>query len=150
MATFGKLTDGTGASSSSTDKKAVSSASPASSGTATKITVRCLITSGTTVAKGIIYADNAGQPGALLATSDEVTLSNTTEDAIDFPLSGAQQISVVLGTTYWIGFHWQDPGAASVTLSRNATANSRKEAVDTYSDGPADPFGTPGHQSKYQ
>src|SRR3990167_9903039 len=143
MATFGKTTDGAGSSASSLDKKAVSSASPSTSGIATQITVRCWISSETTLAKGVIYADSAGAPGALLATSDEVTISNTTEATVNFPLSGVQQISVTSGTTYWIGFHWQDPGTPTVSLSRDATADLRKEASDTYSDGPADPFGTP-------
>lgn len=142
-ATFGKLTDGAGSSNSSTDKKAVSSSTPATSGTATSITVRTLLSAaGTSTMKGIIYAASttADQPWALLATSDEVTVTTTTESAITFPLSGANQITITSGTVYWIGFHWKDPGTPSVTLSRDNNAGGRKEATDTYSDGPSDPF----------
>lgn len=142
MATFGKTTNGTLFTQSSADRKRVSAAVPASSGTATKITLRTWVESGSTVAKGVIYSDNAGAPNALLAVSDEVTISNTSEAEVDFPLSGANQISIVSGTTYHIGFHHQDPGAANIDISRDSTASGNTSQAETYSDGPSDPWGS--------
>jgi hypothetical protein len=143
MATFGKLTDGAAASTGSVDQKFVSAATPTTSGVVTKATIRVWVSSGSTTAKAVIYGDTAGAPGALLATGDEVTISNTTEQAIDFSFSGAQQISVVANTQYWIGAIIKDPGAPTYSLSRDSSLNLLKANADTYSDGPSDPFGTP-------
>lgn len=144
MATFGKLTDGASSTNSSADRKKVSSASPATSGTLTKLTGRFwLSATGSTTIKGVVYADSAGAPGALLATGDEVTFTHTTEQAVDLPFSGAAQISLVGGTTYWIGWHHKDPGTPAVSISRDATASASQTNLDTYSDGATDPFGTP-------
>lgn len=141
MAVFGKITDGASNSASSADRMFVSTATPASSGTATSVTVRCWITAGTGVGRGVIYANSAGAPGALLATSDELTISNTAEAENVFTLSGANQIAIVSGTPYWIGWAWDDPGVASMTTSRDATASGRQEQVFTYPTMP-NPFGT--------
>jgi hypothetical protein len=143
MATFGKTTDGANVTTASIDGKSVSSGTPASSGVATKLTLRTWLSAGITTAKGVIYSDNAGAPDALLATSDEVTVSNTSEAEVDFPLSGGNQISVVSGTPYWIGILYKDPGTATYSISRANTANLTKGNADTYSDGPSDPFGSP-------
>lgn len=143
MATFGKTTDGTGNSASSVDKMFVSSASPSTSGTVTSGTVRDWLSSaGNGPSKCVIYADSSGSPGALLATSDEVTITNTAEAAQTYNFSGANQISITGGTTYWIGVAWQDPGTPSFTVSRDSTASQRKEQTFTYPTLP-DPFGTP-------
>ena len=144
MATFGKTTNGTSSTASSADRKKVSSASPATGGTLTKLTGRFwLSAAGTGDAKGVVYADNAGAPGALLATGDAVPFTHTTEQAVDLPFSGVNQITLVAGTTYWIGWHHKDPGTPSNTISRDATAGASQTNLDTYSDGPTNPFGTP-------
>lgn len=143
MATFGKTDDGASSSTSSTDKKNVSSATPASSGTVTGLSARIWVSAGSTTAKGIIYTDTAGAPDALLAVSDELTINNTSEAQIDFSFTGAQQKSITSGTAYWIGVHWKDPGTDNFTWSRAATAGNAQSGTDTYSDGPSDPFGAP-------
>jgi hypothetical protein len=97
-----------------------------------------LSATGSTTVNCVIYADSTGAPGALLATSDSVTLTATTEAQVDFTFSGANQISVASGTTYWIGASWQDPGTPSVNLSRDATASGRQEASAYL----PNPFGT--------
>jgi hypothetical protein len=143
--TFGKTTDGAGSSASSLDKEFVSTATPPSSGQVISGTARIwLSATGSTKAKFVIYADSGGTAGALLATSDEVTLTNppTTEQAITFAFSGAQQINITSGTPYWIGPVWQDPGTPSVNVSRDSTASMRLEQALTYPTIP-DPFGTP-------
>lgn len=140
MATFGKTFDGASFSASSADKTAVSSATPTSSGTVIQGSARVwLSATGTTTVNCVIYADSTGLPGALLATSDSVTLTATAEAQVDFSFSGANQISVASGTPYWIGVSWQDPGTPSVNLSRDATASSRQESAAYL----PNPFGTP-------
>lgn len=141
MATFGKLTDGANSSSTSSNRKVVSSASPASNGLVDSLTMRCWVSAGSTVAKGIIYANNAGAPGALLAVTDEGTVNNTAEQANTFNFSGVNRINIVAGTTYWIGLHYQDPGVDNFLYSRDGTASGRQDNGDIYSDGPSDPFG---------
>lgn len=143
MATFGKLDDGAGASASSLDKMYVSSASPSTNGTVTSGSARTwLSATGSTNVKFVIYADSAGEPGALLAQSDVLVVSNTSEQQNNFTFSGGNQISVTSGTPYWIGVAWQDPGTPSLNVSRDSTATSRREQNYTYPTLP-DPFGTP-------
>jgi hypothetical protein len=147
VATFGKTTDGTGQSQSSTDRKKVSSAVPASSGTATSITIRGRVTAESTVIKGVIYADNAGAPGALLAVSDEITVNSTTEQNWTGALTGGNQIAITSGTTYWIGWIQQDPGSGFFEISRDTTAGLSQTNTDTYADGPTNPFGVPSAEA---
>lgn len=139
----GKLTNGASETTSSTDRKKVSSASPTYNGKAKSITIRGRITSENTTLKGVIYSDSGGAPSALLATSDEITIDSTTEFEWTAPLSGANQINLAAGTTYWIGFLQKDPGTGSFAISRDGTSNASQTNTDTYADGASDPFGTP-------
>ncbi|KKN71733.1 hypothetical protein LCGC14_0417990 [marine sediment metagenome] len=146
--TFGKTTDGSGSSNSSTDKLAVSSATPTSNGTAETLTARISITgAGSTDVRGVIYADDGGEPGELLAVTGDETVNNNSEEAITFTFTGSNRIDIVSGVSYWIGLHWEDPGAESLTISRAATSDLRREVTDTFSDGSPDPFGTPSSLS---
>lgn len=144
MATFGKATDGTSSSGTSSARKRVSSASPASDGIVQTATIRNWIFGGTGNGntKAIIYADSGGSPGAILAISDQLNISNTSEQANTYTFSGAQKITVVGGTTYWIGFI-QDTlsGSGSLTVSRDSTGNGHKFDANTYA-SPEDPYGT--------
>ena len=142
MATFGKTTNGAGESSSSTDRKKVSAAVPASSGTATSITIRGRVTVENTVIKGIIYADSGGLPGARLAVSDEITVNSTTEQEWTGALTGPNAIAIAAGTTYWIGWHQQDPGSGGFAISRDGTSEMSRTNTGDYATGPTDPFGT--------
>lgn len=145
MATFGRTDDGSSSNSITADQKWVTPATPTGGGVVTKLTCRCWVNNtGSTVAKGVIYSDAAGEPDALLATSDEVAITNNVEGANEFPFSGGAQITVVGSTQYWIGIHFQDPGTDLLFISRDATGTNRRSNADTYSNGPADPFGTPG------
>lgn len=138
--TFGKTFDGASSSASSADKTAVSSAAPSTDGVVTQGHARVwLSATGSTTVNCVIYADSAGAPGALLATSDSVTLTATTEAQVDFTFSGANQINITASTTYWIGASWQDPGTPSVNLSRDSTASGRQESASYL----PNPFGTP-------
>lgn len=149
MATFGKLTNGTSSSSSSVDKKVCSSASPSSNGVVETLHIRLWLTGADTVpARGFIYSDSSGAPNALLAVTDDLNITNTTEQEITFTFTGANRINIQSGVTYWIGAHWEDPGVDSVTWSRDSTASQRVEGSgDTFADGTSDPFGTPNYLS---
>lgn len=148
MPTFGQTGDQSALSTSTADKTALSEATPSSSGTVTSAAARLWITPGgtPTTARFCIYQDSGGDPGSLLAVSDEVTVSNTTEQEVQFPFSGTQRIDVVSGTPYHIGPAWRDPGAGSsdsINYSRGTTADSR---VENSSYAP-NPFGTPNSLS---
>jgi hypothetical protein len=94
---------------------------------------------GSTLAKFCIYANNGGEPGERLASSDERTVANTLEENVVFTFSGANRINVTAGTPYWIGPAWADPGDSSINYSRGTTASGRREA-SAYAPSP---FGTP-------
>ena len=124
---FGKQTDGASSSASSADKTAVSSVTAAASGTLTAGHARAWVDGGSATTKCVVYANSSGAPGARLASSDPVTVSNTSEAVKDYVFSGANQIAIASGTTYWIGLAWADPGSNSLSLSRDGTASGRQE-----------------------
>lgn len=140
MATFGKTTNGSNVQTFSGDRSYICSATPDSSGTVTNGSGRVRITSaGSTLAKMVIYSDLLGEPLTLLATSDEVTVDFTTSTLTDFPFSGANQISIVSGTPYWIGFIFDDPGTPSFEMKRDNTASLVRFQAVTYPTPPS-PF----------
>jgi hypothetical protein len=139
MTTLGKTTTGTTTTSSSGNKTVVSPATASASGTLATGQFRVLITSGTGDLNLVVYADSGGSPGALLAVSDTLTISNTTMAWNVFTFSGANQISITNATTYQVGASWADPGAASFTYERDNTASQRNEQT-THNPSP---FGTP-------
>ena len=139
MTTLGKTTTGTNTTSSSGNKAVVSPHTASGSGTLATGRCRILITTGTGDVNLVVYADSGGSPGALLATSDTLTISNTAMAWNDFTFSGANQISIVDTTTYHVGASWADPGSASFTYERDNTASQRNEQT-THN---PDPFGTP-------
>lgn len=149
MTTFGKTDNGSTSFTSSTDKIAVSAATPAGSGTVQSAGAQIWMDStGSTNSKFVIYADSGGAPGALLAESDVVNFNITTANSERiFSFSGANQISITGGTQYWIGVAWQDPGTPSVRVSRDNTntTDGRHEqsgAGFTWPTLPS-PYGTP-------
>src|SRR3990167_4148060 len=149
MATFGKTTNGTSTSLASADRKLVSQATPSSDGTVDSLSARLNTNNaaGSTVFKGVIFSDNGGEPDALLAVTDEGTITGNSETEYTVDFTGVNQISIVNGTPYWIGVHIQDPGTISWVISRADDVTSTKVNVDTYSDGTANPFGTPADQN---
>ena len=144
MTSLGKTTDGTSSSASTMTKMAASKATASSFGTLTAGHARVWLTSGSTPVSMLVYADVAGAPGALLATSGSVTVSAVADTVTDFAFSGADQINIYPGTAYWYVVAWQDPGAASVVIAHDTTAGGRLEVTDfTYGSFP-DPYGV-GH-----
>jgi hypothetical protein len=79
-------------------------------------------------------------PGALLGVSNQVTVGASDPYAwLDFTFG--TPFAVVSGTTYHIGWHMNEYGLA-VRMDLPATLDTNRN-FDSYSDGPADPFGTP-------
>jgi hypothetical protein len=148
VATFGKTTDGGSQSTSSATRVWVSQATPSTTGIVTTGHARIWLSAAATIdTKFAIYADNgSGEPGALLAESDVLTLTATTEGERVFTFSGAAQITVSAGVPYWIGPAWQDPdpsgSAISVVVSWAGAAGGRREQALTWPTLP-NPYGTP-------
>lgn len=149
MATFGKDGDGTNVQTFSGDRIYLSTATPSSSGTVTNGSGRVRVTSASTSeVRIVIFADNGGTPdgGAFLAMSDEVIVDWTTSTDTEFPFSGGNQISIVSGTPYWIGFWADDPGTPSYEYKRDNNANVNHFATEAYPGGgtPTTPFTSGG------
>jgi hypothetical protein len=91
---------------------------------------------GTIKAKAMIYADSAGSPGALLATSEEVTGIGTTDAWHSFPFS--TPVTLAAGD-YWLGIIVDD----GIAIYRYDPGDTDQTWVNdnTYGDGPSDPFG---------
>ena len=85
-------------------------------------------------AKLAIYQDNAGSPGALVATTPAVTVTSTRQW---YAAGFSSPVSLSAGT-YWLVAH----SATKLDMYGDAgSTNQRAYNGDTYSDGPADPFG---------
>ena len=137
---LGKTTNGTQTSPSSANKTVVSKATASVTGTITAGHARLWVDSGSASVEMCVYSDSGGAPGSLLGLSDTLSVTNTTEAQKDFTFTGAQQATVVVGTDYWIGFTWPDPGTNSISWSRDGTASSAQQnALHA-----ASTFGTPG------
>jgi hypothetical protein len=104
-------------------------------------------TSGSQSLNVVVYADAGGNPGALLGTSDPVTVSAGQPFSwVDFPFS--TPVAVPAGDV-WIGYI-DGAGPSGLVQVRlvNATGGMRSNA-DAYADGPTDPFG-PATTYNYQ
>lgn len=141
--TFGKTDDGTNVQTFSGDRIYLSTATPASSGTITKGNGRVRVTSASTSEiKMVIFSDSGGVPDDFLAQSDEVVVNWTTSADTEFPFSGANLISIVSGTPYWVGFWADDPGTPSYEYKRDNNAGVNHFAAEVYAEPgtPTTPF----------
>ncbi|MCH7933624.1 MAG: hypothetical protein IIC36_06470, partial [Gemmatimonadetes bacterium] len=83
---------------------------------------------------GVIYEDNAGVPGAWVATAQPVAVTGT----LQWYASAFSSPVPLSPGTYWLVVHH----GSKIDLYGDAgTANQRAYNADTYSDGPTDPFG---------
>jgi len=141
IVSFGITANNRSVQTNSVDRKYVYSASPASSGQVVSGVAR--VWNGGTVNSNtrlVIYSDTAGSPDALLAYSDTVVINTgTSETAVSYTFSGANQITVSTSTPYWIGIHWSDPGTGNMNVSRANNSGLVRSDPDIFSDGPSDP-----------
>lgn len=138
MATFGQTSNNANTQTFSADRIYLSTATPATSGTVTAGKGRNWVSAAASPGcRIVIYSDSGGSPDTLLATSDEVIISNTTEQENTFAFSGAEQISIVGGTPYWFGFMFDDPGTPNMVMSRANNANVVHFGSVTYPSAPS-------------
>ena len=127
MAEFGKLTNGISSLARTADILVVSQATPATVGTLVSMTIRAWTpgggSGGVPALIGVIYSDVAGVPTTLLAQTDALVPTNTTEDAHTFNFTGANIIDIT-AIPYWIGVIADAAASpANLTISRQGTAN---------------------------
>lgn len=90
--------------------------------------------------RAVIYADNAGKPQALLATSEE-RVSHWSEPAGWYDFNFAAPVALAQGT-YWIG-ESVGPALTAVATRWDNVAASHNYNSHAYSEGPRNPFGSP-------
>jgi hypothetical protein len=140
--TFGLTTVGTRSDQMLPDRKRVDHFQLTVAASVSKLTMYLAPTgtSGQQVMKGVVYADQAGSPGALVAVSNPLTF-HTIDGAGWYDLVFPAPVSLQAGT-YWIGVI--SGGTANVAGFRwNSVAGARAYNVNSYSSGPTNPFGTP-------
>ncbi len=89
-----------------------------------------------------IYADNAGEPGALLAQSDVGTVTDGAAASLltlslDFP------VYISSGTSYWLALHTGANGA-NLRAFHDTSSNIVRSVADTFSDGVPETWDTVG------
>jgi hypothetical protein len=140
-ATFGTSTVGSGSDTMRADRKRVNRYQLVAAGAVSKLSMYLVPTStgGTQVLKGLIYADNAGSPGALLGVSSELSFSSS-QAAGWYDLRFASPVSLAAGN-YWLGVI--SGGTSYVAGFRFAiVSGSRVFNANSYGSGPSSPFGS--------
>ncbi|TMK23936.1 MAG: choice-of-anchor D domain-containing protein, partial [Actinobacteria bacterium] len=140
--TFGKTGVGAGTDTFLTDRKRVNRYALAAAGSVTKLSIYLAptATAGQQLLKGLIYADSAGAPGALLAVSEALTFKSTNA-AGWYDLVFSAPVKLAAGN-YWIGVI---TGASSYVAGfrYDAVTGARDYNANTYTSGASNPFGTP-------
>lgn len=100
----------------------------------TILSVSCIPTetSGSAKFASVLYADNAGSPGALLSAGTEV-IGTTAHTALTSNLT--TPIALTASTAYWSGFIVN----TSVALRRSDSLTLGQKAANTYTSGAPDP-----------
>lgn len=99
--------------------------------------------SGTQTIKAVVYADNNGVPGALLATSVAVTVTHG-QAAGWVPFAFANGPHLPKGS-YWLGMIFSTSSNVSRWFFDAGATNQWAFASDAYSDGPASTFPSPSY-----
>jgi hypothetical protein len=140
--TFGKTSIGASSDTFSANRKRVSAYTLPVAGAVSKLSVYLAPTgtSGQQLLQGVLYADAAGKPGALLGASSQLTFQSTGAAGwydLDFPTP----LNLAAGT-YWIGLI-SGAGGGVAGFRYDTVAASRDWNANTFTSGPSDPFGTP-------
>ncbi len=146
-ATFGNTAVGSSSDTFSANRKRVNSYALGSAGAVSKLTMYLApgVVRGQQDIEGLIYADNSGSPGALIATTQQLVFSSTNNAGwYDLPFSSP--VNLAAGQ-YWIGVI---TGATSLVAGFRYTsvAGSRDYNGNTYTSGPTNPFGTASTDSE--
>jgi len=140
MGTFGNTTAETGSNAGLDNFKVAGKFTLSEAGAVSKLTARYSNGASACAIKGFICANNAGSPGALLGTTNEVAVAaNATADFRDLAFASAINLTAA---DYWLGIIGND-NATGFDLKFAASGGNMAYKSDTYSDGASDPFGTP-------
>jgi hypothetical protein len=139
-ATFGKATVGAASDTFLSGRKRVNRYALPSAGAVSKLSVYLAptATTGEQALEGVIYADSAGKPQALIAVSQQLTFkSGSAAGWYDLPFAAAVKLPA---GNYWIGVI---TGASSnVAAFRYDTLTAARDYnANTYASGPSNPFG---------
>jgi subtilisin family serine protease len=138
--TFGKTSIGGSTDSGTANYMRVDAFNLGQAVTVSKLTIYLQrLHSGQQALKGVIYADQGGSPGNLVAVSNQITFGTSAVSGwYDLPFTSA--IPLQAGV-YWIGFI--DGATSDVCGLRydDSTANSGAVAPANYTNGPPNPFG---------
>jgi hypothetical protein len=140
-ATFGKTTVGASSDTFLSGRKRVNRYPLPGAGAVSKLSVYLAptATAGEQVLEGVIYADGAGKPQALIAVSEQLTFKSANAAGwYDLPFAAAVKLPA---GNYWIGVI---TGAASnvAAFRYDAVAAARDYNANAYAGGPTNPFGT--------
>jgi PKD repeat protein len=140
--TFGTTTPGTLVDYATLNYKEVSKYTAPSAGNVVKVTGYLSglgATSSSEKIKAIIYADNAGQPGARLGVSNEVTINaKQAWGWVNFTFGSP--VAIQAGTV-WIGYIAGGSKSDLIQMRYNQVAADLRFNPDPYSSGPAATFG---------
>ena len=91
--------------------------------------------------RGVIYSDNGGSPGTLLAQTDPFEGTGADE----FKMTAALQspLNITNGVSYWIGFQTDTDWMDTYEVTVDFLGAEFYYVADTYSDGPEDPCNSP-------
>jgi uncharacterized protein YmfQ (DUF2313 family) len=137
--TFGKTTVGASKDYFGYERKRVNRYALPVAGSVTKLSVYLeKNATGQQVLKGLIYAETAGAPAALLGTSQQLTWASTSSPGW-YELTFASPVKLAAGN-YWIGVI---TGATSnvAGFRWDSVAGSRDYNANTFASGPTNPFG---------
>jgi hypothetical protein len=140
-ATFGKTTVGASSDTFLSGRKRVNRYTLAATGAVGKLSVYLAptATAGEQLIEGVIYADSAGKPQALIAVSEQLSFkSGNAAGWYDLPFAAAVKLPA---GNYWIGLI---TGAASniAAFRYDAVAAARDYNANSYAGGPTNPFGS--------
>lgn len=142
MATFGKTSIGGTGENVSAGFKQVFEHTLGEDGRVSKLTIYLQNSVATQAMKGIVYADSAGAPGALIAVTAAYSHTSGSPDGW-YDLPAFPGGLVLKAGVYHIGIH-ADTTDAGCKFAWDTNVFNRDWSADTYSDGPTDPFGAPG------
>ncbi len=140
-ATFGKTTIGASSDAYAANRKRVGLYTlPGAGGSVSKLSIYLQPSgvSGQQTLEGVVYANSAGAPGALLGTTSQLTF-HSTNAAGWYALTFNTPLKLAAGS-YWIGVI---TGATSdvAGFRYDNVSKSRVYNTNTYTSGPSNPFG---------
>ena len=140
--TFGKTTIGASSDPADANYERVDSFTVAANVALTKLTVYLdRANAGQQLFEGVIYGDESGAPGSLIAASGTMTFT-TTAGSGWYDLDFSQPVSLTAGT-YWIGILTGDTGDVANLRYDENVPGSGAVAAQSWTTGPATSFPSP-------